>query len=145
MNRSEDRGLCVSTDEQKRDAGFSVAIKTMMRRSIDEGAFADVNARTWSAEHPDSHTHLALGWRSFPFEDSRAALHPIRLPRPVEGSASLPIDPSVKRDEVQARTVGGWIPGIKAPQTVQYPIEGSLSSPSILDPEKIYEVTVGHE
>src|ERR1043165_9041473 len=106
MNRSVGRGLCLSPDERQRNAGFRVAIKPMMRRGVNEGALANINVRARSTEHRDAHTRLVLGLCSFAFKNSRAALHPISLPRSIKDAASLAVDPSVKGNEIHARTVG---------------------------------------
>ena len=116
-----------------------------MRRRVDERAIPDVDASPRSAEHGDANARLGLGRRSFPFEDSRAALHPIRLPRPVEVAASLAVDPAVIRHEVQARAIGRGVSRIEPPQAVHDPIERPLPPSGVRGAEDVDEVVVRQE
>src|SRR5204863_3001011 len=121
MDRSVGGGFCLSADDEERDTGLGVAIEPMMWGRVDERAFANVNARPWCTEHCESNACLGVGRLAFTLQDSRAALHPIRLPQAVEGAASLAVDPPIMRHQVQAWTVGRRVPGIEPPKAVNHP------------------------
>ena len=145
MNGSVGCRLCLASDEEQRATRFGVAIEPMVRRAVGQRAFAGVDPGARRPEHCDSNAHLALGRCSFPIKNSGAALHPIRLPRTVEGAAAFAVNPPVIRNEIQARAVGGRIPGIEPPQAVQHPIECPLPSRRVCNPENVGQVIVGHE
>ena len=142
MNRGVCRGTSLSTHDDKRAAGLGMTVEPMMRRRIDEWPFPDIDASPSSAEHGNSNARLGLGSFPFSFENSRPALHPIRLPRAVESAASFVVDPPIMGHEVQAREVSRRVPGLEASQAVHHTIECSLSPIRVRSTKYINEVIV---
>src|SRR5678816_3977005 len=122
-----------------------MTVEPMVRRRIDEWSFADIDASAGSAEHSDANARFGVARCPFAFENSRAALHPIRLPQAVAGPALLVVDPPIKRHEIKARAVVRRIARIQTTETMDHPIERSLLALRVRRAKKIDEIAVGHE
>src|SRR5207245_2631010 len=135
----------LSPDEHERTTGFGVALKPMVRRPVHQRTFSHIDASAGSAEHGDADARLGPRRPSLPFEDSLAALHPIRLPGAVKGPASLVVDPPIIGHEIGAGPIGCRIPWVEAAQTMHHPIKRPLPPRSVRSAEKIYEIIIRHK